>query len=76
MVNFSIIGHQMHNWESKFLQNEITRTQISFFTNFGGKLSFIMSLFFLGASIVVTYIFIVPTRTSIIITLKYCALNV
>jgi hypothetical protein len=40
----------------KILQNEITETQISFSTNFGGKLSFIMS--FLTAA---TCIFTAPT---------------
>jgi hypothetical protein len=46
MANFSIIGHEMHNWEWIFLQNEIIGTQISFSTNFGGKLNFIMSFLF------------------------------
>ncbi len=51
----------------KILQNEITGTQTSFSTNFGGKLSFI--LFFL------TYIFAAPTCRTTIITLETCALN-
>jgi hypothetical protein len=46
MADFNIIGHQMHNWEQMFLQNEIIGTQISFSTNFGGKLSFIVSFLF------------------------------
>jgi hypothetical protein len=40
-------GNHMCNWEWKFLQNEITGTQTSFFsTNLGGKLSFILSFLF------------------------------
>jgi hypothetical protein len=53
------------------LQNEITCTQTSFCTNFGGKLSFILSFsFFLSASVAATYI---PICT--IITLEPCPLN-
>jgi len=56
----------------KILQNEITGTQTSFSTNFGGKLSFIRSFLF---STGVTYIFTAPTCTTIIITLKPCAFD-
>jgi hypothetical protein len=42
----------------KFLQNEITGTWITFPTNFGGKLSFILSFIFLTASTAAIYIFI------------------
>ncbi len=39
--------HQSRNWEwIFFLQNEITGTQTSFSSNFGGKLSFMLSLSF------------------------------
>jgi len=59
----------------KILQKEITGTQTSFSTNFGGKLSFILSFFLLSACAAVTYIFTAPTCTTIIITLEPCALN-
>jgi hypothetical protein len=49
----------------QILQNEITGTQTSFSTNFGGKLSFIVSFIFSTA----------PTCTTRIVTLKPCALN-
>jgi len=55
----------------KSLQKEITGTQTSVPTNFGGKLSFIMS-----ASTIATYIFTDPTCAIIIIILEPCALNV
>jgi hypothetical protein len=62
----------------KILQNQIG----SFFTNFGGKLSSILSFLFPEtkdrielASTAATYIFIAPTYTSTIITLEPCALN-
>jgi hypothetical protein len=46
MANFGIIGPHTRDWEMKILQNEITRFQTSFSTNFGGKLSFILSFLF------------------------------
>jgi hypothetical protein len=77
MASFSIIGHQMCNWEwNEILQNEITGTQTSFSTNFGGNLrSFIspLSFFFLSASTAAaTYVFHSSTT---IITLEPRALN-
>jgi hypothetical protein len=42
-------------WE--ILQNEITGTQTRFYTNFGGKLSFIPSFLFLSTSIAASYVF-------------------
>ncbi len=59
----------------EILQNEITRSQIKFSTNFGGKLSFIMSFLFLERLHTIAYISTAPTRTSIIITLHPCALD-
>jgi hypothetical protein len=62
----------------KILQNEITGIQTSFSSNFGSKLSFILSFFFfffLSASTATTYIFTGPTCTTDIITLEPCALN-
>jgi hypothetical protein len=59
----------------KILQNEITGTLNKFFTNFGGKLSVILSFLFLSASIGATYISTAPTCTTTIITLEPCALN-
>jgi hypothetical protein len=41
----------------KILQNEITGTQASFSTNFGGKLSFILSFLLHEPSNVATYYF-------------------
>jgi hypothetical protein len=43
-ASFGTIGYQMR--EMKILQNEITGIQTSFSTNFGGKLSFILSFSF------------------------------
>jgi hypothetical protein len=62
---------------NEILPNEITGTQTSFSTNFGGKLIFIPSLsFFLSASTTAsTYVFAAPTCTTTIITLQPCALN-
>jgi hypothetical protein len=60
----------------KILQKEITGTQTSFSTNFGGKLSFIRLSFFLSAfTAAAAYIFTAPTCTTTIITLKPCASN-
>jgi hypothetical protein len=58
------------------LQNEITGTQTIFSTNFGGKLSFILSFLFperLHCCYI--YIFTAPTYATTIITLEPCALN-
>jgi hypothetical protein len=58
------------------LQNEITGTQTSLSTNFGVKLSFILSFLFpelLHHCYI--YIFTAPTCTTTIITFKPCALN-
>jgi hypothetical protein len=76
-VSFGIIGHhQTHNWEWKFYKAKFTGTQTSFSTNFGGKLSFILSFLFPERpSTAATYIFTAPTRTTTIITLEPCALN-
>jgi hypothetical protein len=61
----------------KILQSEITGTQTSFSTNFGGKLSFILCFLFPERpSTAATYIFTAPTCTTTIITLEPCALNV
>jgi hypothetical protein len=51
----------------KILQKEITGTQTSFSTNFGGTLSFILCFSF------ATYIFTTPTCTTTIVTLHPCA---
>ncbi len=61
----------------KILQNEITGTQTSFSTNFGGKLSFILSSFFLSApkAVLHRYIFAALTYTTTIISLEPCALD-
>jgi hypothetical protein len=60
----------------KILQNEITGTQTSFATNFGAKLSFILSFLFPERlNTAATYIFTAPTCTTTIITLGPCALN-
>jgi hypothetical protein len=59
----------------KILQNEITGTQTSFSTNFGGKLSFLLSFLCPGTSTAATYIFTAPTCRITIVTLKPCALN-
>jgi hypothetical protein len=56
----------------KILQKDITGTQTSFSTNFGGKLSV---SFFLSACTAATYIFTAPTCTTTIITLEPCASN-
>ncbi len=49
MAGFGIIGHQMYNLEWKFSKrnNWESGTQTNFSTNFGGKLSFILSFLFL-----------------------------
>jgi hypothetical protein len=73
MASFSIIRLECVT-RNEILQNEIIGTQISFSTNFNGKLNFNLSIF-LGASTVATYIFIVPTYTTIVITPKPCAFN-
>jgi hypothetical protein len=60
----------------KILQKEITGTQTSFSTNFGGKLHFIKCFRFperLCAA--ATYIFTAPTSTTTIITRELYALN-
>ncbi len=63
----------------KILQNEINGTQTSFSTNFDGGTNFILCFFFPErlhcSSAAVTYIFTVPTCTTIIITLEPCALG-
>jgi len=60
----------------KILQKEITGTKLVFPPIFGGKLGFILSSLFLGASTVATYIFTaVVICTTIIIALEPCALN-
>jgi len=61
----------------KILQNEITETQTSFDTNFGGKLSFIPSILFPEGlhCCHTTYIFTDPTWSTTIITLEPCAFN-
>ncbi len=58
---------------NEILQHEITGTQTSFSTTFGGKLSFIP--YFLNASTDATYIFTDPSCIITIITLEPCALN-
>jgi hypothetical protein len=60
----------------KILQNEITGTQTSFSTNFGGKLSFILCFICFERlhCIAVTYIFTAPTTA--IIILELCASNI
>ncbi len=60
----------------KILQTEITGTQTSFSTNFGSKLSFILSFHFperLHSCYI--YIFTAPTCTIPTITLEPCAVN-
>jgi uncharacterized BrkB/YihY/UPF0761 family membrane protein len=61
----------------KILQNEITETQTSSSTNFGGKLSFILSVFpfILSLFTAVTYVFVTPTCTITIIILDPSPLN-
>jgi hypothetical protein len=56
----------------KILHKEITGTQTSFSTNFGGKLSFILSSL---SPERLHYIFTALTCTTTIITLEHCALN-
>ncbi len=72
-----IIGHRTGILGMKILQNEITGTQTSFSTNFGGKLSFILCFLFPDRlhCTAATYIFTAPTCTTTIITLKPCSLN-
>jgi hypothetical protein len=61
----------------KILQNEITGTQTSFSTNFGGNLSFILSFPFPERLTSATYIFTAPTCTTTIIScLEPSALSV
>jgi len=72
-ASFGTIGYQMRGM--KILQNEITGIQASFSTNFGGKLSFILSFLFLTASTAAAYIFTAPACTTTIISLQPCALN-
>jgi hypothetical protein len=60
----------------KILQNEITLIQTSFSTNFGGKLSFILSFLFLERlHCCYVYIFTAPTCTTTIISLEPGASN-
>jgi len=60
----------------KILQNEITGTQTKFSTNFGGKLSFMLSFLFPERlHCCATYVFTVPTSTTTIITLERCAFH-
>jgi hypothetical protein len=59
----------------KILQNEITGTQTSFPTNFGGKLSFILSFPLPQRLTAATYIFTAPTCTTTITSLEPCALS-
>ncbi len=59
----------------KILQNEITGTQTSFSTNFGGKLSFIFRFLFLERLHCCYIIFTARTCTTITIILEPCALN-
>jgi hypothetical protein len=65
MASFSIIMHQMHNWNAwlklKILQNKITGTQTEFHLVF---------FFFLSTSTAATYIFTALTRTITRISLK------
>jgi hypothetical protein len=66
-------GENGQFWHNR---TSITGTQSTFSTNFGGKLSFILSLLFPErSSIAATYIFAAPTCTTTIITLEPCALN-
>jgi len=58
----------------KILQNKITGTQTRFSTNFGGKLSFIMSVIFPQRFHCCYIYFIAPICTTPIITLKPCPL--
>jgi hypothetical protein len=75
-ASFSIIGHQLHDWECKFLQSKITGTQASFSTNFDGELGFHPVFpFSPSTSIAATHIFNAHTCTTCIITLKPHALN-
>jgi hypothetical protein len=77
MASFGIIiGHQTRNWEWKFYTSKVTSTQTSFFTNFGSKLSFILSFLFFWASPLLLHIFS-PARTcpTTIISLEPCALK-
>jgi hypothetical protein len=55
----------------KILQNKITGTQTRFSTNFGGKLSFIMSFIFPQRFHCCYIYFTAPIRTTPIITLIY-----
>jgi hypothetical protein len=59
----------------KILQKEITGTKLVFPPIFGGKLGFILSSLFLGASTAATYIFTAFICRTIIIVLEPCALN-
>jgi len=60
----------------KILRSEITGTQTSFSSNFGGKLSFLSFIFLQRAPPLLLHIFfIAPTCTTTIITLEPCALN-
>jgi hypothetical protein len=75
-------GQFQHNRASntelgmKVLQYKITGTQTSFSTNFGGKLSFILSFLFLERlHCCYIYIFTAPTCTATIISLEPCASN-
>jgi hypothetical protein len=75
MTSFGIIGHQTCNGTENF-RNQIAWTQTSFSTNFGGKLSFVLSFLFPERLHCRYYIFTAPTCTTTIITLEPCALNV
>jgi hypothetical protein len=58
----------------KILHSEVTGTQTSFSTNFGGKLSFILSFLF-PERIRCCYIYFHRSCTTTIISLEPCALN-
>jgi hypothetical protein len=55
---------------NEILQNEITRTQTSFSTNFGGKLSFIPSFLLLSAYSATTY-----HNTLVVLEVQYQIFN-
>jgi hypothetical protein len=72
--SLGIAGHQMRNREWNFTKRNNWDPNWLFFTNFGGKLSFIPS--FLSAFTPTIYTFTAHTCTTIIVTLEPCALNV
>jgi hypothetical protein len=78
IASFSIMTHQMGNWEWKFYNAKWLGHKLVFPTNLGGQLSFILSFLFPERSLppAATYVFIAPTCcTTTIITFKPCALN-